>query len=221
MTISKDGTALAARLGVADDALLRQALTHRSAATASNERLEFLGDRVLNLAVAAWVYRAFPELDEGALSLRHTHLVRGETCAAVGEEWGLWPLLQRGAAGQAAASRQRLLADAVEALLAVVYMQHGMAAVQRLVETDWAPFLQEAALATGKDAKTALQEWLQAQQLPLPVYKDVGMAGPDHAALFTVRVQTAKGSAEGAGPSKAAAGMAAATKLLATLKAAE
>lgn len=212
---------LAKLLGLqADDALLLQALTHRSkGGEASNERLEFLGDRVLNLAVAAWLYRDYPTLDEGALSLHHTHLVRGETCAAVGEAWGIWSAMQRGQAkGNTAQSRQRLLADAVEALLAVVYTRLDMEKAQALIETHWASALQEAALSEAKDAKTALQEWIQGQKLPLPTYQGVAQSGPDHAAHFTVKVITAKGEAEGTGPSKAAAGMSAAANLLRQLK---
>jgi ribonuclease-3 len=206
--------ALAARLGLAaDDLLLQQALTHRSAGAVQNERLEFLGDRVLNLVVAAWLYQLTPTADEGTLSLRHTMLVRAECCAQVGESWNVWPLLQGQLAQATPAMRQRIVADAVEALLAVVYLRHGMAAVQPLVEEAWAHYM--AALpATTKDAKTALQEHLQAAGLALPIYAEVAAEGPDHDRVFTTEVRCALGTARGQGPSKAAASMAAAAALL-------
>jgi ribonuclease-3 len=178
-----------------------------------------LGDRVLNLAVAAWLYRTYPADSEGELSLRHTHLVRTETCAAVAEHLGVWPAIVLGKNASAAepAMRNRVLADAMEALLGVVFLRKGMAAVQVVVEAQWAPYLPtdlQANTKGGKDAKTALQELLQGQQLALPQYIEIGKTGPDHAAQFTVRVQTPLGTAEATGPSKAAASMLAAQQLL-------
>lgn len=209
---------LAAALGLeAHDPLLHEALTHKSNASGGYERLEFVGDRVLNLAVAAWVYRACPTADEGALSLIHTHLVRAETCAAVAERLALWPLMVMPQAVGASAQK-RLLADALEAVLAVVYLRLGMQAAQTWVEAHFAPHWQEALAAQSKDAKTALQELLQAQKLPLPQYIDVTKVGPDHNALFTVRIETALGSTEAQGPSKAAASKLAAAQLLAQIE---
>lgn len=209
MTLSK----LATTLGLAaEDALLREALTHKGGA-GGYERLEFLGDRVLNLSVAAWVYRERAAADEGALSLIHTHLVRAETCALVAEGLGLWDALTTTQA-LAHNARTRVLADALEAVLAVVYLRLGMEAVQSVVEAHFAPHWADALTAQSKDAKTALQELLQAQKLPLPIYTDVAKEGPDHNAVFTVKIETALGFAEAQGPSKAAASMAAAAKLM-------
>jgi ribonuclease-3 len=213
MTLSKIATTLGL---AADDTLLREALTHKGG-LGGYERLEFLGDRVLNLAVAAWVYRACAGADEGALSLIHTHLVRAETCAAVAEDLGLWEAITT-TQTLANNARTRVLADALEAVLAAVYLRAGMDAVQGFVETHFAPHWQDALAAQSKDAKTALQELLQAQKLPLPIYTDVAKYGPDHNAVFTVKIETALGFAEAQGPSKAAASMAAAAKLLAQIE---
>lgn len=199
------------------DVLLREALTHSSAEGRSYERLEFLGDRVLNLAVAAWVYKACTGADEGAFSLIHTHLVRAETCAAVAEDLGVWPLVQS-VRMVTETARARVLADVMEAVLAVVYLRRGEAAARALVEGLWAPHWQAACATEAKDAKTALQELLQARQLPLPVYKDIAKAGPDHNATFTVRIETALGSAEAQGASKALASKAAAALMLAQIE---
>lgn len=208
-------SSLQARLGwQGDDALLRQALNHRSAGTDHNERLEFVGDRVLNLAVAAWLYRLYPQMGEGELSLPHTALVRAEACSTVAEHWGLWPLLRVANPGQLSpASRNRLAADAVEAVLGALYLHQGMAAVQPVVERDWAALLPQD-LTQTKDAKTALQELLQAQGQELPRYTVVKQDGPDHAASFTVELNCVLGKAQGTGPSKQAASMAAAATLL-------
>lgn len=191
---------------------LQEALTHRSAAAASYERLEFVGDRALNLAVAGWLFRVQPAATEGELSLLHTALVREATCAQVGEAWGLWPLMQV-AGQQTANSRARIVADAVEAVLGALYLTQGMAAVQVVVERDWAPFLNEAP-SHAKDAKTALQELLQAQGHALPTYTTLQQEGPDHAAQFTVQVECSLGTAQGVGKSKQVASLAAATALM-------
>jgi ribonuclease-3 len=191
---------------------LQEALTHRSAAAASYERLEFVGDRALNLAVAGWLFRHYPEASEGELSLLHTALVREATCAQVGEAWGLWPLIQV-VGQQTANSRARIMADAVEAVLGAIYLQQGMAAVQMLIERDWAPFL-SAEPTLAKDAKTGLQELLQAHGYALPTYTTLQQVGPDHAAQFTVQVECTLGTAQGVGKSKQAASLAAAATLM-------
>ena len=213
-----DLVTLAAALGLeTSDPLLREALTHSSAEGRSYERLEFLGDRVLNLAVAAWVYEACAGADEGAFSLIHTHLVRAETCVAVAEDLGVWPLVQS-VRMVTDTARARVLADVMEALLAVVYLRRGEAVARALIESLWAPHWQAACATEAKDAKTALQELLQARQLPLPLYKDIAKAGPDHNATFTVRIETALGSAEAQGASKALASKAAAALMLAQIE---
>jgi ribonuclease-3 len=193
-------------------ARLHEALTHRSAAAPSYERLEFVGDRALNLAVAGWLFRLYPEASEGELSLLHTALVREGACAQVGEAWELWPLVQV-VGQQTANSRARIVADAVEAVLGAIYLQQGMAAVQVLVERDWAPSL-SAMPTQAKDAKTALQELLQAQGHQLPTYTTLQQEGPDHAAQFTVQVECTLGTTQGVGKSKQAASLAAAAALM-------
>ncbi len=197
-------------------ALLQEALTHRSSAQATNERLEFVGDRVLNLVVAAWLHRLQPSATEGELSLQHTTLVRAEACAQIAEGWQLWPLLVMGADRRSLTdvARQRLLADTTEALLGAVFLQQGYTAAQHLIEQHWSPLLATATQGTGKDAKTMVQELLQARGLPLPQYSVVSQAGPDHAAEFVVAVTSALGAAEGQGRSKQAASLAAAAALL-------
>jgi ribonuclease-3 len=209
--------ALSKTLGLAaGDALLAEALTHRSHGQPSYERLEFLGDRVLNLAIATWLHRLYPTLDEGALSIYHTALVRAECCATVAEGWGLWPLVKHKGLKNIPTVRQSVLADVTEALLAAVYLHSGMPAVQALVEATWAPLL-HADVGHTKDAKTTLQEMLQAAGHPLPVYQVLTQTGPDHAAIFRVQVTCQLGQVQGQGPSKNAATMAAAANLLYSL----
>ncbi len=196
-----------------DTALLQQALTHRSAGSPSYERLEFVGDRVLNLAVAAWLYRLNPGTTEGQLSLQHTALVREGSCTSVAEQWGLWPLIEMtNKTKQSVPTQRRVLADTTEAVLGALFLIHGMEAVQRLVERDWAALLNLP--EGGKDAKTWLQEHLQAAGHALPVYTTLAQAGPDHAAAFTVEVACTLGRIEATGPSKQAASLAAAAALI-------
>ncbi|MFZ2619588.1 MAG: ribonuclease III [Alphaproteobacteria bacterium] len=200
-------------------ALLTQALTHRSVPTPHhNERLEFLGDRVLNLCVAELVFTSYPEAPEGELSQRHAALVREETLAEIAKTWGLDAQLHLSAGEVRMGGRAKpsLLADAVEAVLAAVYVDSGsLAVVQTIVKTYWQPLLETVAL---RDAKSALQELLQAEKLPLPTYTVVAEAGGDHAKVYTVQVACAKGEAEGQGTNKQMAAQAAATVLLASLK---
>ncbi|MDQ0316078.1 ribonuclease III [Amorphus orientalis] len=179
----------------ADPDLLRTALTHASAlsssseATQSYQRLEFLGDRVLGLSVAALLYRAYPEADEGELAQRYNQLVRGQTCAEVARDWNLDKALVLGAGENQSKAKPgtAVLADACEAVLGALYIDAGYEAVSALVEREWGPRMRKA-IRPARDAKTTLQEWVQARGEPTPAYRPIGRSGPDHAPRFTVEV---------------------------------
>jgi ribonuclease III len=202
-------------------ALLEQALTHISVLDgperiASYQRLEFLGDRVLGLAIADLLYRAFPLDEEGAMSRRLSDLVRKETCAAVAAEWGVGPHIKLGQGEQQSGGRKRLttLGDVCEALVGAVFLDGGFESARAVIECGWRGRLQ----ASGKppsDAKTALQEWAQARALKVPIYRMVSRAGPDHNPSFLIAVEVdGHGTAEGSGKSKQLAQQAAAAAFL-------
>ncbi len=214
-------SALVARLGYSFHApeRLQQALTHRSTGQPrleSNERLEFLGDRVLGLVLADLLYQTFPNEPEGALGVRFTNLARKETLAKVAETLSLGPhlILGPGEDDQGGRRNAAILADACEAILGAVYLDGGLEPAARLIRTHWTPYL-AAAPAADKDAKTRLQEWAQGRGLALPAYREQDRTGPDHAPVFTVQV-TVEGyaPADGSGASKRAAEQAAALALL-------
>jgi len=187
---------LEARIGhsFADPSLLPLALTHVSKAgssgrTGSYQRLEFLGDRVLGLAVADILYAAFPEADEGELSRRLAGLVRRETCAAVAAAWEVGPHLNLGTGEVQGGGRrnQTILADVCEAILGAVYRDAGFEAARTIVRRSFRP-AEETGAPRGRDAKSALQEWAMARALPIPVYEVAERSGPDHAPVFLIRV---------------------------------
>lgn len=202
--------------------LLEEALTHASAATVvdpHNQRLEFLGDRVLGLVVAEALLEAFPAEEEGGLAPRLNALVRKETCAEVAVEIGLGAHLQMSRSEMATGGRKKsaLLADAMEAVIAAVYLDAGFDGARQVVLRFWGSRL-KTQKATPIDAKTALQEWAQARGLPLPTYALLRREGPDHAPVFTVSATLSTGqSAEGAGPAKRGAEQEAAAALMAQL----
>jgi ribonuclease-3 len=173
-----------------DEALLRRALTHAGAdSERSNERLEFLGDRVLALVVSENLYQRYPNEDEGALTRRVHALVRWEACAKVGEEIGLWDhlVLTR---SEAAGGRARgpIVGSACEAVIAALYLDGGMDAARGFIERWWEAMFADAG-ADVRDAKTRLQEWAQARgkgDSAAPVYALKEQAGPDHAPRFVV-----------------------------------
>lgn len=205
--------------------LIEAALTHGSVTGGGkdHERLEFLGDRVLGLAVAELLYRAHPDESEGALAPRLAGLVRRETLAAIAAEIGLEARLRT--AMEARESRERaratLLADALEAVLGAVFLDGGWEAARAAVGRLWADRLATPA-APPRDAKTRLQEWAQAARWGLPVYAVRRTEGPDHAPRFEAEVTVAgHGPVLGAGASKRAAEQAAAARLLAELGAGE
>lgn len=200
-------------------ALLDEALTHVSAPKAdgqSYQRLEFLGDRVLGLAIADLLYRTFPGAPEGELSRRLAELVRRESCAEIAIAWDVGPYLKLGA-GEAHAGERRnqtILADVCEAIIGAAFMDGGYEAARGLIERAFQPLL-EAPRRPLRDPKSALQEWAQGRGLPPPTYAIVEQTGPDHAPRFRVMVKVKGAETEfGLGTSKRIAEQAAARSLL-------
>jgi ribonuclease-3 len=199
--------------------LLGEALTHVSAPQAagqSYQRLEFLGDRVLGLAIAELLYKTFPNAPEGELSRRLAELVRRESCAEIAIAWDVGPYLKLGA-GEAHSGERRnqtILADVCEAIIGAVFLDGGYEAARDLVERSFQALL-EAPRRPLRDPKSALQEWAQGRGLPPPTYSIAEQTGPDHAPKFRIMVKV-KGaeSAFGQGTSKRIAEQAAARSLL-------
>ena len=214
-----DLDALAARIGhrFARPELLRQALTHRSAADPrrgqldSNERLEFIGDRVLGLLMADWLIERFPEEREGALMRSFSVLVAWDTLAAVAETLDLGSALvvPPGENKAGLTARRNVLADALEALLGALYLDGGLDAARPFLRRAFAP-LMEADQRPRAPAKSRLQEWLQGRGLGLPGYRIVSASGPAHQPFFVVAVSAAGREAEGVGDTRRAAEQAAA-----------
>ena len=194
-------------------------MTHASAdAAASNERLEFLGDRVLAMVVAEKLCAAYPDDAEGGLALKFNALVRGEACAAAAEAAGIGEclILAPSEAGSGGRRKVAILAGACEAVIAAIYLDGGMEAARAFIERYWAPAY--AALeADMRDCKTVLQEWAQSRgsKAAPPVYTVVAREGPDHAPLFSVEVRvTGKEPRLGSGRSKREAEQEAARQML-------
>ncbi|MFZ5691995.1 MAG: ribonuclease III [Pseudomonadota bacterium] len=205
-----------------DKALLERALTHISALkgqgrTGSYQRLEFLGDHVLGLAVSEMLFEAFPKAEEGELSRRLADLVRRESCADVARSIDLGDSLRLGASEVRAGGRSRvaILADVCESLIGAVFLDGGYKAAKALVERYWSDRMRKPARPL-RDPKTMLQEWAQARGLPTPSYREVERTGPHHDPVFRVAVTLPEREpAEGRGRSKRAAEQAAAAALLA------
>lgn len=197
--------------------LLEHALTHRSAADPrrqmldSNERLEFLGDRVLGLCIAEWLAERFPQEREGDLGKRLATLCSQDIIAPIAEGMGLAAALRvppsEGRTGLRA--RATVLADALEAVLGAVYLDGGLEAARATIRREWAQAI-EVDLKPPVSAKNRLQEWTLGRGMGLPEYAAVSTAGPSHAPVFVVCVTAAGRSAEGMGESKRAAEQAAA-----------
>ena len=184
--------ALEERLGhrFADPRLLEQALTHRSRGADNYERLEFLGDGVLGCAVADELYARFPHLSEGKLTRLRASLVREETLAEVGKTLGIDGCLRLGEGELAAGPEPRpsILADALEAVLGAVFLDGGYAAARSAVLAAFGPHIERLdPERPAKDAKTRLQELLQAQHRPLPQYRVIGVQGEAHRQSFEVQ----------------------------------
>jgi ribonuclease-3 len=204
--------------------LMLHALTHRSAADPrkgmldSNERLEFVGDRVLALIMAEWLAERFPQEREGDLGKRLAVLVAQDSLAKVAIALGVAEALRIPAAEERSGVRRRasVLSDAVEALLGAIYLDGGLVPARELVRREWAPML-EASARPPVSPKTRLQEWTLGRGLGLPEYMTVSATGPSHAPVFVVRVIAAGHDAEGQGDNKRAAEQAAAAALLEVL----
>jgi len=199
--------------------LLRQALTHRSFGDVHNERLEYLGDSVLNCVVAALLYERFPKLDEGVLSRVRSNLVRQQALYEIAMALGIAQSLRLGESELASGglSRPSILADAFEAVLGAIFLDAGFDAAQEVVRRFYIPILQHVDLSTlGKDPKTKLQEHLQGNHIPLPAYSVLSVQGPRHEQVFEVScaVPQLEAKSLGHGPSRRAAEQDAARKLL-------
>lgn len=204
-----------------DPALFERALTHSSRTEEDDyERLEFLGDRVLGLAIAAWLYELFPDEPEGKLSRRLNALVARETCAEVARELGVGLVVRLGkqARDDGAADSDNVLGDVVEALLGALYLEAGFERATRFVRGAWGPRVMAQDKAP-KHPKSALQEWAAANERKSPVYNLAHRSGPHHAPRFTVEVEIAGvGSARADGLSKQEAETEAAKALLDRLR---
>ena len=207
-----------------DPSLLQRAITHRSFSAEHNERLEFLGDSVLNLAVSTLLYRRLQAQSEGDLSRVRANLVKEGTLHQLAKDLRLDQVLHLGEGEARSGGHQRpsILADALEAVIGAVYLDAGYAVAEALVlrlyeAVEINPQMQAAA----KDAKTALQEWLQGRKMQLPQYRVVGTAGVAHRQTFEVECAIAELALgqRGSGASRRAAEQSAAAAMLATLKA--
>ncbi len=205
----------------ADKRLLEQALTHRSASHINNERLEFLGDALLNLLVAELVYEQHPRADEGEMTRLRAALVNGLALAEIArvQEIGDRLYLGGGELKSGGFRRDSILADAFEALVAAIYADAGWVVCRDIVRRLFSERV-AAGAHTPKDAKTRLQELLQGRNLPVPAYDLVGTTGEDHARVFEVacRVVDLDVNANGSGSSRRIAEQAAAERVLAVLK---
>ncbi len=207
-----------------NEGLLYRALTHRSylnehaSATEDNERLEFLGDAVLDFLVGAMLYNRFPEMQEGPLTRLRASLVRTEQLAELARQIGIGPHIRLGKGEDEAGGREReaLLCDVFEAILGGLYLDSGLEAVKEFVERLFLPVAMEIAREqTDIDAKSFFQEWAQSELNFTPQYVTVSAEGPDHEKMFTVEVRVnGESYGTGAGRSKQVAARAAALDAL-------
>lgn len=203
--------------------MLEEALTHASLAGSAvrhNQRLEFLGDRVLGLVIAEELLRLDKDATEGALAPRLNAMVRKETCADVAAEIGLGAVLRMGRSEMLSGGRRKkaLLGDGMEAVIAAVYLDSDYVTARDLILRLWNDRISQAE-KTARDAKTALQEWAQGRGMSPPDYNEKSRRGPDHAPLFVIEARLENGSSATAeARSKRAAQQAAATKLLEILE---
>lgn len=209
----------------ADQVLLEQALTHRSAGSRNNERLEFLGDAILGSVVAAELYRRYPGAKEGELSRLRANLVRRESLAEIAQQLDLGQHLTLGAGERKSGGHRRdsILSDTVEALLGAIFLESGFAVCQRCILRLFSARLDALSdVASLKDAKTRLQEYLQSHHLPLPEYTVQEVSGEAHAQFFKVECSVdgvALSAGKGQGSSRRQAEQNAAADLLARLDA--
>lgn len=190
-------TALCKQLGYqfAQPALLQRALTHRSYSAAHNERLEFLGDSVLNCSIAKYLFDTYPELPEGDLSRLRSNLVNQQTLVTLAEKLNLGEQLLLGEGERKSAGHRRpsILADSLEALFGAVLLDADFEAAEKVVLGLYVPYIAQIDLqALGKDAKTLLQEYLQGRKLALPQYNVAEIKGEAHAQTFVVSCEIAQ-----------------------------
>lgn len=220
-SLSSDLRAFSDRLGhhFKRPEILIRALTHSSMGSPhrdDNQRLEFLGDRVLGLVIAEALLEADLGASEGTIAPRFNALVRRETCAEVARRIDLGAVLKLGRSETKSGGRRKdaLLADAMEAVLAGVYRDGGIEAARSVILRHWSGLI-DSVKTDARDPKTALQEWAQARNMDPPVYVETGRSGPDHAPLFTIEARLPNGQASAASASsKRKAEQAAATALL-------
>lgn len=202
-----------------DPAMFARALTHPSYGPDNYERLEFLGDRVLGLIVARWLYAEHPDEPEGQMSRRFNALVSRETCGAVARELGVPGQVRLGkqARDDGAGDSENVLGDVVEALLGALLLDGGLDAADHFVRRAWGDRVHRQG-AAPRHPKSALQEWAAARRLPAPAYQVKGQRGPDHNPCFVVEARIREHAAEAQGTSKQEAETAAAAALLEQLK---
>ncbi|MEM9580804.1 MAG: ribonuclease III [Pseudomonadota bacterium] len=221
MKLSAELRAFQGRLGheFARPALLAEAVTHPSMSSptrADNQRLEFLGDRVLGLVMSEALLNADKAASEGQLAPRFNALVRKEACADVARQIDLGAVLRLGRSEMMSGGRrkQALLGDAMEAVIAAVYLDAGFDAARAMILRLWGKRV-ETVEDDARDAKTSLQEWAQARGMEPPKYVEIARSGPDHAPTFTIEAQLANGKSQSAeASSKRLAEQAAAKALL-------
>jgi len=221
LKLSRDLDAFQDRIGhrFGQPELLLRAMTHSSIASDTrpdNQRLEFLGDRVLGLVIAEALMNGDRTAEEGQLAPRFNALVRKEACAEVARSVGLGDVLKLGKSEQVTGGRRKLalLGDAMEALIAAVYLDAGLDAARAMILRLWSDQVENVEY-DARDAKTTLQEWAQARGMKPPVYTVTERSGPDHAPVFRITASLGEGpSADGEAPSKRAAEQAAAKALL-------
>ena len=224
MKLSKELISFSEKIGhkfSRPDILLR-AVTHASRSSPTrpdNQRLEFLGDRVLGLVMAEALLEADPEATEGQLAPRFNALVRKETCAEVAREVGVGNVLKLGRSETMSGGRRKeaLLGDAMEAVIAAVYRDAGFEAAKSVILKLWGDRIREVD-HDARDPKTSLQEWAQARGMSPPAYIEVSRSGPDHEPVFRIRAELQSGEfAESEGRNKRLAEQAAAKALLASI----
>nr|WP_306671249.1 MULTISPECIES: ribonuclease III [unclassified Endozoicomonas] len=198
------------RLGYtfSDRSRLELALTHRSCGSRNNERLEFLGDSIVNFVIAEALFERFPDAREGQLSRLRARMVRGATLAEIGREFQLGDSLRLGSGELKSGGyrRESILADAVEAIIGAIYLDAGMETCRERIRSWFADRLSELSVTDqqNKDPKTRLQEYLQARQNPLPKYRVLNIQGDAHDQVFTVvcELESLDITSEGQGPSR-------------------
>src|SRR5688572_10899921 len=203
-----------------DLGLFEQAVTHASLGKHSYDRLEFLGDRVLGLTVADWLYERFPNEPEGKMSRRYNALVARETCAEIGRELGVPAHIRLGkqAREDRASDSENVVGDVVEALIGALFLEVGLDAAQDFIRNAWAPYLDSQKRAP-LHPKSGLQELAAARGLPPPAYEQLSRFGAHHAPTFRIKVSIkGAGEAEAEGPSKQDAEKLAAAALLEKLQ---